>query len=101
MTILTRLHRPIARAADALCKRLALSAEELAPAFRVDRAVDDLAGIRRLELDAAVAFLRTVRMLLILGVGLADLGLRRGARGCSRDRGCADGHGRPGDHYAP
>ena len=56
--------------------RLTLGAEELAPALRVDRAVDDLAGVRRLELDAAVAFLSAVRMVLRLGVGLADFLLR-------------------------
>src|SRR5690242_19849513 len=61
-------------------ERSGLGPEELAPALRGDVAVDDLAGIRRLPLDAAVALLIVVRMILIFGVGLADLLLRRGPR---------------------
>src|SRR5581483_9851919 len=84
-----------------LLKGSGLGAEELAPAFRVDRAVDDLAGVGRLELDASVALLIVVRMILVFCVRLLDLLLRRGPRcrraGCD----CADCHRGSGDHHAP
>src|SRR5579871_1675651 len=84
----------------ALTRRSTLGAEELAPALRADVAVDDLAGARRLKLDASVALLIVVRMIHIFGVGLTDLLLRRGARHRSACGGCADRHGRSGNHHA-
>src|SRR5579859_6804729 len=83
-----------------LLKRSGLGAEELAPALGTDIAVDDLAGVRRLPLDASVALLIVVRMIHIFGVGLTDLLLRRGARHRSACGSCADRHGRSGNHHA-
>ena len=47
--------------------------KKLAPSLRIYRPLDDLAFGRRHELKADFAALRTVRMILVLGVRLLDL----------------------------
>jgi hypothetical protein len=66
--------------------RTTSSEKQLAPAARLDVALDEFARIRRLEVDAAVAVPVVLRRALILGVCLANLLLRHYLR--HRGRGC-------------
>ena len=74
--------------------RVFLRRKELTPAFRTDRALDELARVRRPEIQADFAALLSRRLILVLGIRLAYLLLRsRPPRGADGRRG-ADGERR-------
>ena len=70
--------------------RTTSSEKQLAPAARLDVALDEFARIRRLEVDAAVAVLVALRRGLIFGVHLAQFNLRRRLRDHRSDCGRAE-----------
>src|SRR6202035_1481716 len=71
--------------------RVFLRRKVLTPAFRTDRALDELAHVRRLEIQADFASLLSLRLILVLGIRLARLLLcGRPPRGPDGRRG-ADG----------
>jgi hypothetical protein len=80
-------------------QRLSRVDESLAPGAQADFALDDFARVRRLEEHAAVAALVALRRILIFGVRLAELLLRRRLRdhrsGCRAER-----KRRAGERYA-
>ena len=65
--------------------RVFLRRKVLTPAFRTDRALDELAHVRRLEIQADFAALLSLRLILVLGIRLAHLLL------CGRPRRGPDG----------
>src|SRR6202035_1015011 len=74
--------------------RVFLRRKVLTPAFLTDRALDELAHVRRLEIQADFAALLSLRLILGLGIRLAHLLLgRRPPRSPDRRRG-ADGQRR-------
>src|SRR5208283_1753951 len=74
--------------------RVFLRRKVLTPAFRTDRALDELARVRRPEIQADFAALLCLRLILVLGIRLAHLLLcRRPPRGPDGRRG-ADGQRR-------
>ena len=74
--------------------RVFLRRKVLTPTFRTDRALDEPAHVRRLEIQADFAALLFLRMILVLGIRLAHLLLcRRPPRGPDGRR-SADGRRR-------
>jgi hypothetical protein len=71
--------------------RVFLCRKVLTPAFRADRAFEDPAGVRGLELQANFASLLSLRLILVLGVRLAHLLLCRRAHRNPAGRRDADG----------
>ena len=64
-----------------------------------DRAINHLAGIRRLKLDTFVATLVAVRMILVIHCNLGNLGLRQCRIQCRAED--ADGSHSPAQQRAP